>query len=168
MVDGITDSMDMGLGGLQELVMDREAWYAAVHGVTKSWTRLSNWTELKIELQLFGLPSWDPPPEPCPVTEDFPNKSHGGDKFLSGHHYDPLVARSVRHLASPMNRHHGIKTGIHQPFLSGEKRICWRNLRQDWPISYQKAYSTEDGSISRMNFLNQKQLPIEWKWSIQL
>ena len=37
-MDGITDSMDMGLGGLQELVMDREAWYAVVHGVTKSWT----------------------------------------------------------------------------------------------------------------------------------
>ena len=41
-LDGITDSMDMGLGGLQQLVMDREAWRAVFHGVAKSWTRLSD------------------------------------------------------------------------------------------------------------------------------
>ena len=46
LLGGITDSMNMGLGGLQELVMDREAWCASAHGVTKSRTQLSNSTEL--------------------------------------------------------------------------------------------------------------------------
>ena len=55
-LDGITDLMGMSLSKLQELVMDTEAWRAVIHGVTKSWTGLSNWTELKCDKQIFISP----------------------------------------------------------------------------------------------------------------
>ena len=140
-LDGIIDSMDMGLGGLRELVMDREAWRAVVHGITKSRTHLSDWTEL----------NWTDSEEIQEKKKDLQNQPQTIKKMTIGT-YISVINLNINGLNAPTKRHR-----LAEWIQKEDPYICiYKNLTTD--LKTHIDWKWEDGKIYSMQMGSKRKL----------